>query len=70
MQSAAQQAPFWWDGSSMRSGRIAPLTIQLLALPAFIPCLLMFLLPRYGNHEDASRPSFLDSAEEVPVETS
>jgi len=29
-------------------GSYRPLTIQLLALPALIPCLLMFALPRYG----------------------
>jgi MFS family permease len=29
-------------------------TIQLLALPALIPCLLMFLLPRYGGRSDNS----------------
>jgi predicted MFS family arabinose efflux permease len=28
-------------------GSYRPITIQLLALPAFIPCLLMFALPRY-----------------------
>src|SRR5580658_4081226 len=28
-------------------GSYRPITIQLLALPAFIPCLLMFSLPRY-----------------------
>jgi len=28
-------------------GSYRPITIQLLALPALIPCLLMFLLPRY-----------------------
>jgi len=29
-------------------GSYRPITIQLLALPALIPCLLMFLLPRYS----------------------
>jgi MFS family permease len=29
-------------------GSYRPITIQLLALPALIPCLLMFLLPRYA----------------------
>jgi MFS family permease len=29
-------------------GSYRPITIQLLALPALIPCLLMFALPRYG----------------------
>jgi MFS family permease len=33
-------------------GSYRPITIQLLALPALIPCLLMFLLPRYTVHED------------------
>jgi MFS family permease len=28
-------------------GTYRPITIQLLALPALIPCLLMFALPRY-----------------------
>jgi MFS family permease len=28
-------------------GSYRPITIQLLALPALIPCLLMFALPRY-----------------------
>jgi len=31
-------------------GSYRPITIQLLALPAFIPCLLMFALPRYSIH--------------------
>jgi MFS family permease len=31
-------------------GSYRPLTIQLLALPALIPCLLMFFLPRYSIH--------------------
>jgi len=30
-----------------RMGAYRPVTIQLLALPALIPCLLMFALPRY-----------------------
>ena len=30
-------------------GSYRPVSIQLLALPALIPCLLLFLLPRYGN---------------------
>ena len=29
-------------------GSYRPITIQLLAVPAAIPCLLLFLLPRYG----------------------
>ncbi|WP_109487062.1 MFS transporter [Occallatibacter savannae] len=38
-------------------GSYRPGTIQLLALPAFIPCLLMFLLPRYGK-EVSSHTAF------------
>ena len=50
-------------------GSYRPVTIQLLALPAFIPCLLMFLLPRYANHEAASHAGLLESTAEVAVET-
>ena len=32
-------------------------TIQMLAVPAFIPCLLMFLLPRYGPLEVSNNPT-------------
>jgi MFS family permease len=31
------------------AGSYPPIAIQLLAVPAAIPCLLLFLLPRYGN---------------------
>jgi len=31
-------------------GSYRPITIQLLALPALIPCVLMFALPRYSIH--------------------
>jgi MFS family permease len=44
-------------------GSYRPITIQLLALPAFIPCLLMFLLPRYSIHDGAPEqptPSFVE----------
>jgi MFS family permease len=34
-------------------GSYRPLTIQLLALPALIPCLLMFFLPRYSIHNSS-----------------
>lgn len=37
-------------------GSYRPFTIQLLAVPAFIPCVLMFLLPRYGPQEISSNP--------------
>ncbi len=30
-------------------GSYRPLSIQLLAVPALVPCILMFLLPRYGK---------------------
>ena len=37
-------------------GSYRPLTIQLLALPALIPCLLMFALPRYNCASTESQP--------------
>jgi MFS family permease len=40
-------------------GSYRPITIQLLALPALIPCLLMFALPRYTIHGNPSPPSQL-----------
>jgi MFS family permease len=49
-------------------GSYSPLTIQLLAVPAFIPCLLMFLLPRYGDHEVSCDRRSPESSAEVPVE--
>jgi hypothetical protein len=36
-------------------GSYRPITIQLLALPALIPCLLMFALPRYKIHSGRSQ---------------
>jgi MFS family permease len=39
-------------------GTYRPITIQLLALPALIPCLLMFALPRYQ----------IQGAEKQPIE--
>ena len=36
-------------------GSYRPITIQLLALPALIPCLLMFALPRYKLQSSRSR---------------
>jgi MFS family permease len=35
-------------------GSYRPLSIQLLALPALIPCFLMFLLPRYDEFSHRS----------------
>jgi MFS family permease len=48
-------------------GSYRPITIQLLALPAFIPCLLMFALPRY-RIQDGSGRSLAIAAEPQPVE--
>ena len=48
-------------------GSYRPATIQLLALPALIPCLLMFLLPRYSVHIGASVGEIVESLTEVPV---
>jgi MFS family permease len=42
-------------------GSYRPVTIQLLALPALIPCLLMFLLPRYSTHYKPPAPVPADS---------
>jgi len=38
-----------------RLGSYRPATVQLLALPALIPCLLMFLLPRYADRNDSQK---------------
>jgi len=48
-------------------GSYRPATIQLLALPALIPCALMFLLPRYADREQARKLSLLESFAEVPA---
>ncbi len=49
-------------------GSYRPVTIQLLALPALVPCLLMFLLPRYA-HDDASYSAVsLEALAETSVE--
>jgi MFS family permease len=47
---------------SYRSG-----AIQLLALPALIPCGLMFLMPRYADHRDSSQASMLEVLTEIPA---
>jgi MFS family permease len=51
-------------------GSYRPITIQLLALPALIPCLLMFLLPRYSIH-DAPPEQLIPTgmAEPVPAQS-
>ena len=51
-------------------GSYRPLTIQLLALPALIPCLLMFLLPRYAGHEYAGNMPSHASLLEAPLSDS
>jgi len=48
-------------------GSYRPMTIQLLALPALIPCLLMFALPRY-KIDDGTRPLLDILPEPQPAE--
>jgi MFS family permease len=48
-------------------GSYRPITIQLLALPALIPCLLMFALPRYTIHNEAMKQPKL-FAEPTPAD--
>jgi MFS family permease len=48
-------------------GSYRPATIQLLALPAFIPCVLMFLLPRYADRDASRAPTVLEPFAEVPA---
>jgi len=50
-------------------GSYSPATIQVLALPAFISCLLMFLLPRYGEQDVENQTGLLESTAEIPVES-
>ena len=51
MQSNFIEAKLHTDRNSQRVfdtfGSYRPVAIQLLAVPALVPCLLMFLLPRY-----------------------
>lgn len=53
-----------------RLGSYRPATIQMLAIPALIPCLLMFLLPRYAAHGEPETIAILDSIDELPAEAS
>jgi MFS family permease len=46
-------------------GSYRPYTIQLLALPALIPCLFMFLLPRYADQEMSRGTALSDSHAEI-----
>jgi MFS family permease len=48
-------------------GSYRPITIQLLALPALIPCLLMFALPRYNTHSGRTQ-SIAITPEPQPIE--
>ena len=50
-------------------GSYRPATIQLLAVPAFIPCILMFLLPRYDDQDPATDPAFREPPVNIPVGT-
>ena len=48
-------------------GSYRPATIQLLALPALIPCVLLFLLPRYADRNPSHTPATLEAFAEVPA---
>lgn len=48
-------------------GSYRPVSVRLLALPSFIPCLVMFLLPRYHRRYDARRPAGLESFIDEPA---
>jgi MFS family permease len=48
-------------------GSYRPLAIQLLAVPALIPCLLMFALPRYNVHI-AAKPTRAVLSDPQPLE--
>jgi MFS family permease len=48
-------------------GSYRPAAIQLLALPSFIPVLIMFLLPRSDRRFELRRPAVLDSLVEAPA---
>ncbi|HXP09973.1 MAG TPA: hypothetical protein VN828_15820, partial [Acidobacteriaceae bacterium] len=48
-------------------GSYRPITIQLLALPALIPCLLMFALPRY-KIQNGTGQTIVINPEPRPVE--
>jgi MFS family permease len=48
-------------------GSYPPATIQLLALPSFVACLVLFLLPRYNHRYATRQPALLESLIEVPA---
>jgi predicted MFS family arabinose efflux permease len=48
-------------------GSYPPATIQLLALPSFIACLVLFLLPRYDQRYATRQPALLEPFIDVPA---
>ncbi|MGB6689265.1 MAG: MFS transporter [Terracidiphilus sp.] len=48
-------------------GSYRPAAIQLLALPSFVPCLVMFLLPRYHPRYEMRKPALLAPIAETPA---
>jgi MFS family permease len=46
-------------------GSYRPATIQLLSLPTFVPCVLMFLLPRYADRVGSRKAASLEPFAEV-----
>ena len=48
-------------------GTYKPITIQLLALPALIPCLLMFALPRYDIQSGRSQTIVLPEPQTIEI---
>lgn len=48
-------------------GSYRPVTIQLLALPALVPCLLMFLLPRYARPDHMQEAGAASPLPETPA---
>lgn len=48
-------------------GSYRPASIQLLALPPLIPCILMFLLPQYRGFDELRKPGVLESVREIPA---
>jgi MFS family permease len=51
-----------------RLGSYRPGTIQLLALPAFVSCLLMFFLPRYGDEARSGETLDIEAKSGLSVE--
>jgi MFS family permease len=51
------------------AGSYPPIAIQLLGVPAAIPCLLLFLLPRYGNIDQNDSESIKATPDQIVTET-